>query len=163
MFETPDHEYVLVHPHVWSVMQSFVQSASTQAEAGGILIGSYRGSHIEVLSCTTPLPKDVRKRTLFDRIDRGHHDAAFEAWKKSGRTETYVGEWHTHPERNPSPSGLDLRTWRKITKKQSDPVVFIIVGTDAVCAFKGLSNNLHRMPMLSDASTADGFGNIHAP
>lgn len=150
VFETPAHDYVLVHPNVWSVMQSFVQSGATQAEAGGILIGSYRGSHIEVSSCTTPLPKDVRKRTLFDRVDAGHHNAAYEAWEKSGRTETYVGEWHTHPERNPSPSGLDRRTWRKITEKQSDPVVFIIVGTEAVSAFKGCADRLEKIAVLAD-------------
>lgn len=150
MFETPDHDYVLVHPHVWSVMQSFVQSGATQTEAGGILIGSYRGSHIEVLSCTTPLPKDVRKRTLFDRIDKGHHDAAFEAWKKSGRTETYVGEWHTHPEKYPVPSTLDRRTWQAVIKPQVNPVVFIILGTGGVCAFKGGQNSLEDLRLLGD-------------
>lgn len=150
VFETPDHDYVLVHPHVWSVMQSFVQSGATQTEAGGILIGSYRGSHIEVLSCTTPLPKDVRKRTLFDRIDKGHHDAAFEAWKKSGRTETYVGEWHTHPEKYPVPSTLDRRTWQAVIKPQVNPVVFIILGTGGVCAFKGGQNSLEDLRLLGD-------------
>ena len=148
IFETPEHNFVLVHPQVWSVMHGFVQRGASDAEGGGILIGSYRGKHIEISSCTTPMPLDVRKRTLFDRLDRGHQKAALNAWNSSGRTDTYVGEWHTHPECHPNPSPLDRRTWRKIINKQANPAVFIILGTVTVRAFKGVSNIFEDLRLL---------------
>ena len=91
---------------------------------------------------------------LFDRLDRGHQKAASNAWNSSGRTDTYVGEWHTHPERYPVPSALDRSTWQAIIKRQNNPVVFIIVGTEGVCAFKGSSNKLHGISMMQDISAA---------
>lgn len=157
IFETSNHDFVLVHPRVWKTMQTFVQRRQEQAEAGGILIGSYRGNHIEISSCTSPLPHDVRKRTLFDRLDVGHQKAASQAWKKSGGTDTYVGEWHTHPERHPAPSSLDRKTWRTVIGKQEYPVVFIIIGTDTVCAFKGSQNSLEGLRLLGDDAISSEF------
>lgn len=40
----------------------------------------------------------------------------------------YLGEWHTHPEINPSPSGMDISEWTKITSRQPRPMVFMILG-----------------------------------
>src|SRR3984893_13190663 len=34
-------------------------------EAGGVLLGRYRGPHIEIMNCTTPLPEDLRTRFGF--------------------------------------------------------------------------------------------------
>jgi hypothetical protein len=41
-------------------------------EAGGVLLGRYRGPHIEIMSCTTPLPEDLRTRFGLVRQDKGH-------------------------------------------------------------------------------------------
>jgi integrative and conjugative element protein (TIGR02256 family) len=50
-------------------------------------------------------------------------------WRDSGRTVTFVGEWHTHPEAVPSPSSLDRNTWRGIARKHKiGPLVFVIRG-----------------------------------
>ena len=40
----------------------------------------------------------------------------------------YLGEWHTHPEDWPKPSGKDLREWRILLREQRRPLVFLIVG-----------------------------------
>jgi integrative and conjugative element protein (TIGR02256 family) len=100
-------------------------------EAGGILIGSYRGPHIQIIACTEPLKRDRRARYLFDRRDAGHQRMAMQHWQRSGRTVTFVGEWHTHPERYPSPSALDRRTWQKVSgRNAAGNTVFIIRGYD---------------------------------
>jgi integrative and conjugative element protein (TIGR02256 family) len=42
----------------------------------------------------------------------------------------FVGEWHTHPERHPTPSWIDRRSWRRqMGRHKPDPLVFIIVGS----------------------------------
>ncbi|GJE46138.1 hypothetical protein F6X53_24220 [Methylobacterium soli] len=126
---------VLLAPAVEATIARFVSDAEIGLEAGGIFVGSHRGPHIEITICTTPLPRDLRRPTLFDRRDPGHHAAALDAWRRSGGTDTYVGEWHTHPVDNPQPSALDLRTWRGIMGRVADPVVFLIVGRRSVwCA-----------------------------
>ncbi|WP_189343224.1 MULTISPECIES: Mov34/MPN/PAD-1 family protein [unclassified Mesorhizobium] len=120
---------VVVENHVIDAVSAHAQTGRDAAEAGGILIGSYRGRHIDICECTVPMPADRRLRYMFDRLDTGHDRAAKEAWRKSQRTETYVGEWHTHPEDYPSPSGLDLRTWSNVMRHHREgPVLFLIVG-----------------------------------
>ncbi|MBL8597375.1 MAG: Mov34/MPN/PAD-1 family protein [Devosia sp.] len=120
--------FLIVQPKVLETIRANVGGGHDFTEAGGILIGSYRGIHIDIVDCTVPHPADVRRRTLFDRKDKGHHDAAMAAWRLSGRTDTFVGEWHTHPEYHPSPSWLDRRTWARLNRRSSDPLVFCIAG-----------------------------------
>jgi hypothetical protein len=52
-----------------------------------------------------------------------------------GDTITDVGEWHTHPERRPSPSRLYLQTWRQVAGKNAmGTIVFLIKGYECWCA-----------------------------
>lgn len=114
---------------VVTTIEAYSKPPEINKEAGGILIGSYRGPHVEVLHCTTPLHADRRFWNLFDRKDLGHRDEALRHWHDSGRTITLVGEWHTHPESKPLPSSLDRRTWLKIGKRHKvGPLVLVIRG-----------------------------------
>ena len=47
-----------------------------------------------------------------------------------GPTVRYVGEWHTHPQDYPLPSGLDQTEWSKLSRTRADgrPMLEIIVG-----------------------------------
>jgi len=109
----------------------FSRHPENRTEAGGILVGSYRGPHIEVTECSAPLPRDQRSRTLFERRDPGHHELAMRRWRDSERTSTFVGEWHTHPESLPTPSGIDINTWRQVARKNAaGSTIFLIKGYD---------------------------------
>lgn len=110
------------------VLATLAAHAGSDKESGGIFIGCYRGPHLEIVSCTTPLAGDIRRTNQFDRRDPGHQAFALRAWSASGRTETFVGEWHTHPEDDPSPSQQDLTTWRSILRVNPGPLLFLIVG-----------------------------------
>lgn len=142
--------FVLIAHKVHDTMKRFTQGAEGETEAGGIFIGSYRGKHIEIFDCTVPLRRDVRKRFLLDRKDRGHRLAAMKAWSLSLGTETYVGEWHTHPEDVPIPSSIDRGTWREITMKRSVPAVFIIMGRAGIWGGIGKSGMVAPMELVSD-------------
>ncbi len=98
---------------------SFCVPPENSREAGGILLGFYRGPHVQIMHCTTPLPADHRLWNRFERRDPGHQVEATRRWRDSGRTMTYVGEWHTHPEAKPTPSFIDKWNWRKIARRHT--------------------------------------------
>jgi hypothetical protein len=47
---------VTLSDEVTQQMRRFTEPPEADLEAGGILLGSYRGPHVEVLQCTTPNP-----------------------------------------------------------------------------------------------------------
>ena len=59
-----------------------------------------------------------------------HEHIAQKRWADSSGLVRYIGEWHTHPQDYPSPSGTDLTEWRKLAVKRKDkrPVLGLIVG-----------------------------------
>ena len=56
-------------------------------------------------------------------------------WEQSNELIGYLGEWHTHPQRIPYPSALDLRESKKIAKLNSCIGLAMILGYDAGCAY----------------------------
>lgn len=121
--------FVLVPESILERMFQYQSGDEQRREAGGILIGCYRGRDLELLDITVPMPRDVRGPFHFDRQDRGHQDAAMRAWRVSDRKDTMIGEWHTHPEPVPSPSDLDRQTWRTVAARVAPrPAVFGIQG-----------------------------------
>ena len=130
-------------------IERFSGDGENDREAGGILIGSYRGAHIQVTECTTPLFRDRRSRVLFDRRDEGHQRTALERWRTSGKILTFVGEWHTHPEQHPSPSSLDRQTWRRVAKRnKAGNTFFLIKGYDSWWAGLSEHNRVVQMTEL---------------
>jgi integrative and conjugative element protein (TIGR02256 family) len=120
---------VTLSDEVTRQIQRFTEPPESNLEAGGILLGSYRGPHIEVVQCTTPMRKDARTRFGFIRRDPGHQRAADSAWRASGRTINFVGEWHTHPEDHPRPSNVDRNTWlEQMRRRHPNPLFFLIAG-----------------------------------
>jgi integrative and conjugative element protein (TIGR02256 family) len=124
----------------------FNMPPESNLEAGGILLGCHRGPHVEILECTEPMRQDRRTRYGFVRRDPGHQRAALAAWNASGRTVSFVGEWHTHPEEIPSPSRVDRNTWADLMRQRhADALIFMIAGrSDLYCAL-GLQGRLTKM------------------
>lgn len=99
-----------------------------QCEAGGQLFAQFSTGIISVGAATGPRPTDVRtpfsyvpdraaeKREIADMHELGWH---------------YVGDWHTHPQVVPMPSGRDIRTAKSTVRESRlvlDGVVMVIVG-----------------------------------
>jgi integrative and conjugative element protein (TIGR02256 family) len=141
---------VMVAAAVTDKIEKFSCHPENAREAGGILVGSYRGPHIEITECSQPLPRDRRSPTLFDRSDPGHHQLASKRWLESGRTSTFVGEWHTHPESLPTPSRIDINTWQKVSRKNTaGGTVFLIRGYDGWWAGLSTGKVLLRLAIVS--------------
>jgi integrative and conjugative element protein (TIGR02256 family) len=112
------------------VFAAHVQSSAAAPEAGGLLLGTVHGQGMLISEATTPTRMDRQWRTLFERMPFGHRAIAKRRWRASGGTVRYLGEWHTHPEDHPHPSGTDLVEWRALANKRTDgrAVLAVIVG-----------------------------------
>ncbi|MFC4349603.1 Mov34/MPN/PAD-1 family protein [Kordiimonas lipolytica] len=124
----PEGGYLLVRKPVLAQIGLQSREIHSGNETGGILIGSYRGHHIDITSSTVQQSKDVASRFRFHRKDKNHHGIAMKAWEQSGGFQTYLGEWHSHPEAHPTPSGIDASSWIRATEAIGKKMVFIIVG-----------------------------------
>lgn len=133
---------LLIEPQVLERLASFRQMATSAPEAGGILMGYRRGPHTHVTEATIPTARDIQRRFGFIRHAAHHQRVALRRWKESGETMDYVGEWHTHPEDDPSPSRVDLRHWREIARASSKPTAFLIVGRVSNWCGVGLGTEL---------------------
>lgn len=129
---SPDRRSLLVFSDAaLRVFDAHRQTEAQSPEAGGILLGYVRGSHLEVLHATEPSPRDRRHRVLFEREQYWHEAEARRMWRESRGLVRYLGEWHTHPEEVPSPSRLDRAEWEKLAQLRADgrPVLAVVVGT----------------------------------
>ena len=113
-----------------SVFQDHIQSRARDWEAGGLLLGTVHGNHMLIDQATIPTNWDKRFRTFFERMPFGHQAIALSRWNASKGTVRYLGEWHTHPEDNPHPSGLDRSEWNRLSGLRQDrrPMLAVIVG-----------------------------------
>lgn len=104
----------------------------SRSERGGVFIGLRRGPHIEVREATVPMRWDFGSMFSFKRSSKGHQRVALRRWRESSHTMDWVGEWHSHPEPFPTPSGIDLRSWKGMTTTRGAPMVFVIVGYNSL-------------------------------
>ena len=134
LIEPESKRLIMIHEGVMALIMSYRQSRLTDVEAGGILIGKRRGEHFEITLATAPQAKDVRSRYGFTRHPDGHQEIVEDIFRSTNGEENYLGEWHTHPEEHPTPSSIDTRDWRRLSKEHRVPLLAIIGGVDT-CYF----------------------------
>ena len=130
-----------IAPAARAVFSAHAQSDASALEAGGVLLGRHIRNSREIVVdlVTSPMPSDRRSRGRFFR-SRGPHQAVIDrAWSDSDGTCTYLGEWHTHAERSPSPSVVDRVDWlRKLfIDRFSGSIFFLVVGAAEIRAWEG--------------------------
>jgi len=132
-FELINGGYVEISESALTTLYKFRQTNPDDKEAGGILLGRFiRDSKDVVIDAATP-PDKQDKRSLFRffRKKRTSQKIVNKAWKETEHTKNYLGDWHTHPENHPTPSGHDINNWLRIGRKalyEQDFLIFIIVG-----------------------------------
>lgn len=140
---------------VLNLMITYVQDKRYKREAGGVLIGRFikNSKHIVVDEISVPMAGDIRSRTFFKRGVKKHQELIDKAWESSNGTMNYLGEWHTHPENYPSPSNVDLASWKlKLTKDtfSSRYLYFIIVGIKEISVWEGDRRKLKIKKLFND-------------
>lgn len=130
-----------------SQMLKFRQDSLWKREAGGVLMGRYIRESLDVVidNVTVPMCGDRRRRFDFFRDRDRHQQAINRAWQESDGTTHYLGEWHTHPERIPTPSSTDQTNWNQHLQRDifsGDTLLFIIVGTEFLRVWEGHRQSL---------------------
>lgn len=115
---------------VLAIFMQHIQQGHADNEAGGLLLGEVRGEHLNIVDATSPTAYDKRMRYFFERLPLVHADVAQQMWRGSRGTVRYLGEWHTHPEDVPAPSGTDRSEWGRMSSERKDkrPFLAVIVG-----------------------------------
>lgn len=134
-------ELVILTDAVLEHFRHHQQQRKRDTEAGGQLFGRIQEKIITIEEATGPRRSDIRSRYSYipdrkaeqreinDRFPSGLH---------------FIGDWHTHPEPIPYPSGTDLDNMRECVKKSRRGVsgfLLIIVGTAPLLS--GLHASLH--------------------
>lgn len=127
-YRSEKHTIIFSHK-VLEIFQSYIQDTDDKKEAGGILLGQIKDKTIYIIRATIPNPFDKRGRHSFERNKQiAQIIADFEFINSGGKT-VYIGEWHTHPEDDPTPSGPDKSMIRDQLKlsKHIEPYLFLVI------------------------------------
>lgn len=140
MWMRPMAGRVAASAEAWEAWTVAMRGAMRGAEDGGILIGRrLKDCDDIVIDQVLPAhPEDKRGFLSFIR-GKSHQRSVDRAWRESGGTANYLGDWHTHPQRVPSPSFLDKLTWRRLASIQHAdhlPLFFFILGTEGVVGWE---------------------------
>jgi len=131
----------------WQTFGSYAQRQLADHEAGGVLLGRIieNTGDCVVDEATAPNKRDHRSRFRFRRSRAGSQPLVDGAWTQSAGTRVYLGEWHTHPEDDPSPSCVDRADRIRLlvrTKCEQDRLIFVIVGRALVRVWDGKRSTL---------------------
>ena len=125
--------YTLVlHTQPLDILERFTQYTQKAPEAGGILVGKIIDGEINVLKLSIPTSLDKASRTNFIRSKIGAQIILDHEFHNSSGQLTYLGEWHTHPEKHPTPSSMDLHMLKDQFKQNTfhtDFILLLIKGT----------------------------------
>lgn len=122
-------ERLVLGEHALGYMSSYRQTRIWHREAGGQLFGRFEPGRIIVERATGPRRGDRRTRTTYvpDRQAEQGEIRAMHA-----RSLHYLGDWHTHPERHPSPSASDRASMIEMYSNsltEAEGFVLVVVGT----------------------------------
>jgi len=146
-----DNFYIRINLDVLSRLNAFRQIEHYMPESGGVLIGEVYGNNgFWIKDVTIPNKKDISSRYKFIRQDPSHQKIVENWHTKSKGTMQYLGEWHSHPEKKPSPSLIDLHSWKKLSLKMGkqmgiQPFLFLILSMtdfkrDWFAVYEGTNN-----------------------
>lgn len=100
-----------------------------QSEAGGQLFARLDGGDITIIEATGPRPGDRRGRSFY-RPDKAAEQSEIDLRFRDGLH--FVGDWHTHPQAYPEPSGSDLASIADAVRRSRHNLngfVLLVVGT----------------------------------
>lgn len=111
-------------------------------ETGGILVGYYNRRHnCAIVTESSAPPEDSESgKSFFYRGIKGLQQWLARLWQFR-RRRYYLGEWHFHPNSNPTPSNVDIQQIKSNAENRRyacpEPIMFIIGGgLDADWAYK---------------------------
>lgn len=145
-------QYLILEKSVLDHFFEWRQLNPRMSEAGGQLFGAVEDQCIKLKLATGPRSSDRRGRFFFV-ADRLAERREIDALHKSGLH--YFGDWHTHPQAVPTPSGTDLASMADLfarSKHELNAFLMVIVGTSEFP--EGLHVSLHEASAWSGLEAA---------
>ena len=141
IFKDKKNNRIKIAARALRTMRQFRQLRPEHTEAGGVLLGRLidGSENLVIDEATIPDSSDRRSRFNFFRSKNRTQQRINQAWQETNQTRNYLGEWHTHPEDYPTPSGHDIENWKRIvsvSRFEQKALVFLIVGRRAVHAWR---------------------------
>lgn len=100
-------------------------------ETGGVLMGRVEKDSIVIEIASGAGPSAIHESIYF-QADSDFIDMFVDMeYANSNGQNIYLGEWHTHPEKYPSPSSIDLQSIDEISDNCDEMVIMIIFGAVA--------------------------------
>ena len=134
-------------------LERYRQLDSKRREAGGQLFARFNNYETEIVKLTGPHRFDRRSRFSFTP-DRPAEQTEIDRMFKRGLH--YIGDWHTHAEPIPNPSGTDTRSIQATFQNSRHELlhfVMVIVGTAALpeALYVGVcdGNNMEKLDIVS--------------
>ena len=134
MIEVEIHQRrVFITDAVFNIFRKFQQIKASSYENGGILMGQVSGSNKNILICRASIPTHLDKNGenyFYRSMQFAQQIVDYEFYNSTGRN-TYLGEWHTHPAKNATPSRQDIdmiKTQFKENKIQTNFLLLCVVG-----------------------------------
>jgi integrative and conjugative element protein (TIGR02256 family) len=136
-----DDSKLLISDEVVSHLLKYRQLRIWSREAGGQLFATFDGPDVTFRKATGPRRTDRRGRRHYEP-DRAAENV--EITKMHAEGLHFVGDWHTHPEKRPTPSALDIQSLGESVKRsrhQLNAFFLIVVGCEMPPA--GLHVSIH--------------------
>jgi integrative and conjugative element protein (TIGR02256 family) len=130
MFESPFGKMVF-HSEVLEVFDKHKQTGFFSAETGGQLFASLKDGRIDIVRATES-GKGAKRGRFFFRPSRDDEQADIRA--AFADDVHFVGDWHTYPEKKPTPSGTDVAKATEIFSRSTHELnafCLVVVGTVA--------------------------------
>lgn len=166
IFECREVEWDLyIEPGVLDRFAAHRQLGARAPEVGGQLFAAFEKYRVRIIHATGPRETDRRSRCAFFPDRRTENR---EIRERFGAGLHFIGDWHTHPEPHPTPSGVDLSSMRDCFRKSRHSLthfVMIVVGQregpvglwvslhDAKHSFRMTYRDPHASTLLPPADT----------
>lgn len=162
MFSRRPFEVVVLPNSILADLRKY-RSAQLPNETGGFLLGHRREGSIEVVSYTSEQTGDHATPTSFIRASPAHEKEIKAQWKATEGQLSAVGDWHSHPWGDGSPSSTDRRAWKTLIRAWDRPIFALILGEqDAYGAFYVIASRIRpsvrRLTILQDDGCDTVFG-----
>lgn len=112
------------------------QKLPDDPERGGIILGRLFPENSKIIVTDIIESKQGQSQRMGFKMNINEvQEIMHKIWEESGGKVTYLGDWHTHPENNPSPSLIDHATFRMNyfgSKIDQNLLLYIIVGTNNI-------------------------------
>jgi integrative and conjugative element protein (TIGR02256 family) len=120
---------IIITQSALNVIEKYKQSTKNANESGGILLGQIKENAVYILRVTIPNKFDKASRYSFDCNKDAAQVVIDYEFINSGKKTIYLGEWHTHPENYPSPSGVDKKMIKKqyFKNKLNEPFLILLI------------------------------------